>query len=218
MESSQKLISMSFRKLNTGKSQKTGIDLRKNLLVFTVISACRSQKKILRISASRKRPASLEISEADSSKRSKQALASFENAFLKSNSSQESLDLQDNTIGHSLESDDDDSDNSLPTQVPHSFGSSCYISCSEEPVSSLCISTSNTRCFDVTSSVQSTSDFVISTIANDGSSADINIILDENYLSVANTYLSSSERPMNEVSEKSDAFGSAPQCLPVAAY
>ena len=95
---SHNLIAMSFRKLNEGKTQKSS-DLRRNLLVFTVISACRTQRVVSTpTKQSRKRP----TREADTSQ-PKKPLCSFENAFWKTSSEQSSSE---------------ELDNSYPTQVP----------------------------------------------------------------------------------------------------
>ena len=78
---SQQIIALSFQKLNENKVHKNGDDLRRNLLVFTVISACQAEKKTnesTRAIEGRKRTNNKQDSDQPPSK---QQLCSFENAF-----------------------------------------------------------------------------------------------------------------------------------------
>ena len=104
---SHNLIALSFRKLNEGKSQKTS-DLRRNLLVFTVISACRTQRTPIK-KINRKRTISLDQPESSPPK---QPLCSFEQAFCKS-----PVASDDSNSTNNLTSEEE-IDNSYPTQVP----------------------------------------------------------------------------------------------------
>ena len=105
-------MSLSFQKLNS-KCQKSGSDLRKSLLVFTVITACRSQKQRGQQAKQRKGKRKLE-SEGEASP-AKQQLCSFESAFCSISSKDELDDCTESS-----------SDLTFPTQVPlNSFSFLC---------------------------------------------------------------------------------------------
>lgn len=104
MESHQ-LMSLSFQKLNS-KCQKNGSDLRKNLLVFTVITACRTHKQVCQ---QKQRKAKRKLENCEEPSPAKQQLCSFESAFCSISS--KDADLEDS-------SDVSTDDLSFPTQVP----------------------------------------------------------------------------------------------------
>ena len=118
MESHQ-LMSLSFQKLNS-KCQKNGSDLRKNLLVFTVITACRTHKQ----DQQKQRKGKRKLETNDEQPPAKQQLCSFESAFC-------SISSKDEEVEDPCDASYDES--SFPTQVPLSSFFLCCDNSNADP-------------------------------------------------------------------------------------